>query len=82
MEDVPGYCILLKVDSGPGCNSMDFLVKTCFCGLYIFPGLPNATSVQQTAEDRLQLQPFQGRDSSKSWCNCITMLCKQCARCR
>ena len=27
MEDVPGKCVLLKVDSGPGRNCKDLLVK-------------------------------------------------------
>ena len=47
MEDTPGKRVLLKVGSGPGCNCLDLLVKAHFCGLYIFPGLPNITSVQQ-----------------------------------
>jgi len=34
--------VLLKVDSGPGCNGRDLR------GVYLFPGLPpNATTVQQ-----------------------------------
>ena len=45
-EDTPGKCILLKVDSGPGCNGRELLIKCHFCGLYIYPGLPNATSMQ------------------------------------
>jgi len=57
-EDVPGKRVLLKVDSGPGRNCMDLLVKARFCGLYIFPGLPNATSVQQ--ETDRNYGPFKG----------------------
>ena len=38
---------MLKVDSGPGCNGRELLIKCRFGRLYIYPGLPNATSVQQ-----------------------------------
>ena len=58
MEDVPGKCVLLKVDSGPGRNCMDLLVEARFRGLYIFPGLPNATAVQQ--ETDRNYGPFKG----------------------
>ncbi len=47
LEDTPGKCILLKVDSGHGCNWQDLLNK-CWCrGVCIYPGLPNSTSMQQ-----------------------------------
>jgi len=58
MEDVPGKSVLLKVDSGPGRNCMDLLLEARFCGLYIFPELPNATSVQQ--ETDRNYGPFKG----------------------
>jgi hypothetical protein len=45
-EDMPGKHILLKVDSGPGCNCMSLLVSCKFRSLYLFAGLLNATSVQ------------------------------------
>ena len=57
-EDVPGKRVLLKVDSGLGRNCMDLLVEARFRGLYIFPGLPNATSVQQ--ETDRNYCPFKG----------------------
>jgi hypothetical protein len=47
MEDKPGKRVLLKIDSGSGHNNLDLLSKGCFHGFYIFPGLPNATLVQQ-----------------------------------
>ncbi len=47
---MPGKRVLLKVDSGPGCNGRDLLNKARFQGVYLFPGLPNATSVQQEAD--------------------------------
>jgi len=50
MEDTLGKRVLLKVDSGPGRNCMSLLVSCRFRGLYLFPGLPNATSVQQETD--------------------------------
>jgi hypothetical protein len=45
LKDTPGKRFLLKVESGPGRNGRELLVR-CRChGLYIYPGLPNATSV-------------------------------------
>ena len=38
LEDTPGKRVLLKVDSGPGRNGKDLLLKCRFCGLYIYPG--------------------------------------------
>jgi hypothetical protein len=49
-EDMPGKRVLLKVNSGPGCNGRELLMKCQFCGLYIYPGLPNATSMQQETD--------------------------------
>ncbi len=50
LKDMPGKRILLKVYSGPGRNGRELLMKCQFCGLYIYPGLANATSVQQEME--------------------------------
>ena len=50
MEDVLGKCILLKVDSGPGCNCDVMLVNAYFKGLYIYPGLPTAAAVHQETD--------------------------------
>jgi hypothetical protein len=65
MEDTPGKHVPLKVDSGPGCNRKDLLLKCRFHGLYNFPGLPNATSVQQ--ETDINYSPFKSivRDNLK-----------------
>jgi hypothetical protein len=56
LEDTPGKRVLLKVDSGPGRNGRDLLNKARFRGVYLFPGLPNATSVQQ--ETDMNYGPF------------------------
>ncbi len=50
LEDVPSKCVLLKVDSGPGRNGTALLLKAPFQGVYLYPGLPNATSVQQKTD--------------------------------
>ncbi len=57
LEDTPGKQVLLKVDSGPGCNGRDLLNKARFRGVYyLIPGLPNATSMQQ--ETDINYGPF------------------------
>ena len=58
LEDVPGKRILLKVDSGPGLNGRDLLNKCRFRGIFIYPGLPNATSMQQKMD--INYGPFKG----------------------
>jgi hypothetical protein len=58
LKDTPGKCVLLKVDSGPGCNGRELLMSCQFCGLYLYPGLPNATSVQQEMDHNYG--PFKG----------------------
>jgi hypothetical protein len=45
LADRPGKRMLLKVDSGPGRNGRDLMLKARFRGVYIYTGLPNATSV-------------------------------------
>ncbi len=50
LEDMPGKCILLKVDSGCGSNWRDLLNKCWLRGVYIYPGIPNSTSMQQDTD--------------------------------
>ena len=50
LEDTKGKRVLLKVDSGSGRNGRDLLMKCRFCGLYVYPSLPNATSMQQETD--------------------------------
>ena len=45
-----------EVDSSPGSNGWDLMLKARFRGVYINPGLPNATSVQQ--ETDVSYEPF------------------------
>ena len=58
LEDMPGKRILLKDDSGPGRNGRDLLNKCWFRGIFIYPGLPNASSMQQ--ETDINYGPFKG----------------------
>jgi hypothetical protein len=50
LEDTKGKRVLLKVDSGSGRNRRDLLMKCRFCGLYVYPSLPNTTSMQQETD--------------------------------
>jgi hypothetical protein len=60
LEDMPGKCILLKVHSGlvafGGICSTS--VGSGVCTSYIYPGLPNSTSMQQ--ETDINYAPFKG----------------------
>jgi hypothetical protein len=56
LKDVPGKRMLLKVDSSPGWNRTALLLKVHFQGVYLYPGLPNATSIQQ--ETDINYGPF------------------------
>jgi hypothetical protein len=59
LKDMPGKCILLKVDSGHGCNLRDLLNKCRFRGVYIYPGLLNSTSTQHETDINFY-GPFKG----------------------
>jgi hypothetical protein len=56
MSDKPGKRVLLKMDSGPGRNYRKLILRARFIGLYIYPSVPNATSVQQ--ETDISFGPF------------------------
>ncbi len=58
LEDIPGKCILLKVDSSHQRNWRNLLKKCRFRGVYIYPSLPNSTSMQQ--ETDVNYGPFKG----------------------
>jgi hypothetical protein len=58
LEDMPGKRILHKVNSGPGRNGQDLINKCWFRGVYIYPSLPNSTSVQQEMD--INYGPFKG----------------------
>jgi hypothetical protein len=50
LEDTPGKRILIKVNSGRGCNGRDLLHKCQFRGVCIYPGLLNSTSMKQETD--------------------------------
>jgi hypothetical protein len=50
LENTLGKCILIKVDSGPGCNGWDLLHLCWFRSVNIYSGLLNATSIQQKTD--------------------------------
>jgi hypothetical protein len=62
---------LLKVDSGQGRNCAAMLIKAKFKGLYIYPGLPNATAVHQETDQSYGLFKLVLRTSL----NQIAMVC-------
>ena len=49
-KDEPAYGVMLKVDSGPGRNFLQLLAIFSFCGFYMYPGVPNSTSVLQEVD--------------------------------
>ncbi len=59
LEDMPGKCILLKVYSSRGCKWRDLLNKCWFRGVYIYPSLPNSTSMQHETDINFY-GPFKG----------------------
>ena len=46
-QDRDGYRVFLKLDTGPGRTSSDFLAQARVEGFDIFPGLPNGTEMGQ-----------------------------------
>ncbi len=74
LDDMPGNYILLKVDSGRGWIWQDLLNKCWFRGVYINPGLPNSTSMQQETDINFY-GPFKGvvwRNLAKIAMTCYT----------
>ena len=50
VEDVPGKRVALKVDSGPGRMNIDLLARLRLIGIYLYPGVPNTTTVTQETD--------------------------------
>jgi hypothetical protein len=77
LEGKTGQSMLLKRDSGPGWNCKELLAKCKFSGVYIYPGLPNTTAVQQETDQNYG--PFksvvQDTGESKGYPSCL--LCKR-----
>ena len=49
-EDVPGKRVILAPDSGPGRANLELLAKLRLNGFYLYPGVPNTTSVTQETD--------------------------------
>ena len=45
VADEPGKCVLIKIDSGPGRRNVEMLARLKNLGFYLYPGVPNTTSV-------------------------------------
>ena len=50
IADVPTKRVICKVDSGPGRTNGDMLAQLRLRGFYLFPGVPNTTSVTQETD--------------------------------
>ncbi len=46
-EDAPDKRVIIKVESGPGCQNMELLPSLWMIGFYLYPGVPNITAVTQ-----------------------------------
>ncbi len=62
--DEPGKIVCLKVDNGPGRKGRSLLLKMRFKGWYMYPSLPNATSVQQGTD--INYGPFKTAVSERA----------------
>jgi len=56
--DLPGFRIMVKVDSGLGHLNINLLAKLCLLGFYLHPGVPNTTAVTQEIDRNYR--PFKG----------------------
>ena len=57
--DLPGFCVMVKVDSGPGRLNVNLLAELWLLGFYLYPGVPNTKAVTQ--ETDRNYGPFKGR---------------------
>ncbi len=48
--DVPGKRVCIKLDSGPGRINAELMARLRLMGFYVFPGVPNTTSVTQETD--------------------------------
>jgi hypothetical protein len=48
--DRPGHHLLLKCDSGPGRLQVALLAKLKYLGVYLYPCVPNTTSMTQETD--------------------------------
>ena len=50
IADIPTKRVICKVDSGPGRTNAEMLAELKLRGFYLFPGVPNTTSVTQETD--------------------------------
>ena len=54
-EDMMGKRVLIKIDSGPGRTNEVMLANLRLLGFYLYPGVPNTTSVSQETDQNYGL---------------------------
>ena len=50
VADEPGKRVLIKIDSGPGRRNVEMLARLKNLGFYLYPGVPNTTSISQETD--------------------------------
>ena len=50
VADEPGKRVLVKIDSGPGRRNVEMLARLKNFGFYLYPGVPNTTSIFQETD--------------------------------
>ena len=50
VADDPGKRVLIKIDSGPGRRNVEMLARLKNLGFYLYPGVPNTTSISQETD--------------------------------
>ena len=48
--DLLGFCVMVKVDSGPGRLNINLLAELHLLGFYLYPSVPNTTAVTQETD--------------------------------
>ena len=50
VSEEPGKRVLVKMDSGPGRRNVEMLARLKNLGFYLYPGIPNMTSISQETD--------------------------------
>ena len=50
VADDPGKRVLIKIDSGPGRRNVEIVARLKNLGFYLYPGVPNTTSISQETD--------------------------------
>ena len=64
---MPGKCVLIKSDGGPGRSNPDYLVAARADGVYHYPGLPNGTLFQEMDQLFGKLKTEMDNNRAKIW---------------